>query len=96
MTGWGSVAAGNALVVEMADERTSAAKADGSHAFSSIVSRAAGSPSTIDLEETMAGQAARSRSMTTRDLPGVSGPKRKPRTSKTWGSAPTRLADEST
>src|SRR6202044_2550672 len=61
--------AGDGLAVFAAYELAGAVKADGSHGFSSIVSRAAGSPSTIDLAEIWAGQAVRARSMTIRDLP---------------------------
>ena len=55
--GCASAGASGALAVETAGERTSAAKAEGSQGFSSIVSRAAGAPSTIGLVETSAGQA---------------------------------------
>ncbi len=73
MTGCAGVAAEGALAAETADERTRAAKAEGSQGLSSIVSRAAGSPSTIGLAEISSGQA---RARKVDHDPGFAGGKR--------------------
>ena len=72
MTGCATARPAPTLAVETAAERTSAAKAEGSQGFSSIVSRAAGAPSTIGLAETSGGTG---RARKVDDDPGFAGGK---------------------
>ena len=76
MSGSGKAADGPGGGANCAVAWLSVAKAAASHGLSSILSRDANVPSMIGFEPTSAGQAGRARSMTIRDLPGASRPKR--------------------